>query len=67
MFGMVPGIFNEEEAATKVADGYEMEELEKWVVMKKVPENMFTVFRPCRVSDIKQAEEDGWKIVNHKK
>jgi len=67
MFGMAPGTFNKEEAATKVADGYEMEELEKWVVvMKKVPENMLTVFRPCRITDIKEAENDGWKVV-HKK
>ena len=63
MFGATPGIYDNPLAAYIVSKGYEVEENNKWLVVKKVVDGR-TYYRPCRKSDISVAIEEKWlKII----
>jgi len=61
MFGATPLLFQSPEAAKHVAAGYEVEENEAWLVVYKETEG-HTYFRPCRRTDLKEAEKEGYQI-----
>jgi len=63
VFGDTPGKYTNMKAARKVAKAYSMEEDTKWIVVGKrlmVDQGVRTIYKPCRVSDIDQARQDGF-------
>jgi len=67
MFGSTPNDYTAVEAARKAAKAYSMEEDTKWVVVGKrilVDNGIHTIYRPCRVSDIDQARQNGFYPVD---
>ena len=64
MYGSVPGLYKNLEAALTVAKGYSIEENVTWhVVVKECDISNITWYRPCRASCIKEAARDGYNKV----
>ena len=62
MWGMKPGSYAKPHAAAAVATGYATEEGVSWAVMKKSGADGLRYYT-IRVSDIEQAEAEGFVIV----
>jgi len=65
MFGATPGLFTNKISAIIASSAYTLESIIPWIlVSKKVyyVDKPIMWYRPCQITDIKQAESEGWKI-----